>query len=122
MERLVSEIPGDGHQAIYTFEDLTAYHVWFAARSKGNISTAKIIDMPNVSEDKAFFLPRGFNGVLTTNVEKINDGGLWMIYRDDDSLTMTDRVRTALGNKYSFAEPVVISSATGKAVLLGATR
>jgi uncharacterized membrane protein len=48
---------------IYTTDELTAYHAWFATRRKENVSVNVIKGMPGIREDNAYFLPRGFSGI-----------------------------------------------------------
>jgi uncharacterized membrane protein len=48
---------------IYTFEDLAAYHAWFATRTS-NTRIIKVNGLPGVPEDKAYFLPRGMEGAV----------------------------------------------------------
>lgn len=53
---------------IYVFEDLVAYHFWFALRnSNEQYKIVKINGIEGLTEDKAYFLPRGFSDVETTN-------------------------------------------------------
>ena len=54
---------------IYAFEDLAAYHLWFATR-KQNTRIIKVNGIPGMVEDSAYFLPRGMDG----EVEVINAG------------------------------------------------
>jgi hypothetical protein len=48
---------------IYTFEDLAAYHAWFATRTS-NTRIIKVNGLPGMPEDKAYFLPRGMEGAV----------------------------------------------------------
>ncbi len=53
---------------IYVFEDLVAYHFWFAWRdSDKKFQVVKLNNIENLIEDKAYFLPRGFDEVQTAN-------------------------------------------------------
>lgn len=53
---------------IYVFEDLVAYHFWFALHdSDAQFQIVKMVDIEGLTEDKAYFLPRGFDSVSTTN-------------------------------------------------------
>jgi mannosyltransferase len=44
--------------AIYAFEDLAAYHLWFATRLP-NTGITKVNGIEGIVEDRAYFLPRG---------------------------------------------------------------
>jgi hypothetical protein len=39
--------------------------------------------MEGVSEDPAYFLPRGFNGVKVIDLDEITESRLWIAYRGD---------------------------------------
>ncbi len=53
---------------IYVFEDLVAYHFWFALRhSSEQYQIVKVNGIEGLTEDKAYFLPRGFDEVKTAN-------------------------------------------------------
>ena len=59
-----------GAQAIsvFAFEDLVAYHLWFALDGAGRrrFSVVVLKGLPGVAEDTAYFLPRRFDGVAKT--------------------------------------------------------
>lgn len=68
-ENLANSLDAKQGAKIYVFEDLVAYHFWFASRnSDGKIQIVKINDLEGLTEDKAYFLPRGFDEVQTANV------------------------------------------------------
>lgn len=64
---------------VYVFEDLVAYHVWFATRGT-EINVTKI-NGTGVKEDPAYFLPRGFDGVRTATVEEVEEPEIWVLFR-----------------------------------------
>ncbi|HKP46851.1 MAG TPA: glycosyltransferase family 39 protein [Pyrinomonadaceae bacterium] len=67
---------------IYAFEDLVAYHIWFAnslQQKHGIVRVAK--NAAGVREDPAYFLPRRFEEVSTVNVDQIADNDFWIAYR-----------------------------------------
>ncbi len=52
---------------IYVFEDLVAYHFWFALRDSGEtFQIIKINGIEGLTEDKAYFLPRDFDEIKLT--------------------------------------------------------
>jgi uncharacterized membrane protein len=65
---------------IYVFEDLGAYHIWYTLRHECTECVTKIIDVPWMEEDKAFFFPRGV-GVPLTRFQDIDAEHLWVVYR-----------------------------------------
>ena len=81
-EQLAEKMAADQPQTIYVFEDLVAYHFWFATRNKQNIQIIKVNEMPEMAEDKAYFLPRGFDGVRSVTPEEMNGERFWIAFRD----------------------------------------
>ncbi|CAN5423217.1 hypothetical protein BH10ACI2_BH10ACI2_14520 [soil metagenome] len=81
-DALTQKAVTDEAAPIYVFEDLIAYHVWFTLRNDPNrVEIYKINDFSDMQEDKAFFLPRGFDGVSKINFVNVKDEQLWIIYR-----------------------------------------
>lgn len=68
---------------IYTVEDLVAYHLWFAERGKQSegYRVSKLTGMEGIQEDKAYFLPRGFDSVTRVDLANVADTRLWLAYR-----------------------------------------
>ena len=63
---LVADLPKTEKTKIYVFEDDIAYQTWFALRdNQENVQIIKVNDIPGLAEDKAYFLPRGFDEVKT---------------------------------------------------------
>ncbi|MDQ5837175.1 MAG: hypothetical protein M3379_10380, partial [Acidobacteriota bacterium] len=69
---------------LYAFEDLVAYHLWFALDSahETGMRVSVLQGVPGVSEDPAFFLPRGFDGVKRARADSISDERFWAAFRD----------------------------------------
>lgn len=66
---------------IYAFENLAAYHLWFAGRKADREKVAIVKGVPVRTNDKAYFLPRGFDDVKTVEVAEITDPELWLTFR-----------------------------------------
>lgn len=66
---------------VYVTEDLTAYQTWFALRESSYVAVLKLANIDGIAEDKAYFLPRGFDVVKTIDVADVNEARLWLIYR-----------------------------------------
>ena len=81
-EQLAREIPRNKKQTVYVFEDLVAYHFWYATKSDQNFEIIKVAGMPEMSEDTAYFLPRGFDGVSGGTPEEISGERFWIAFRD----------------------------------------
>jgi hypothetical protein len=71
-----------GPGEVYAFEDLVAYHLWFALESEGRFRVVSVKGAPGVAEDPAYFLPRDFGGVGLANVEALQGERFWAAFRD----------------------------------------
>jgi hypothetical protein len=82
-ESLVQQTPSDDSPtAIYAFEDLIAYHLWFAAtQTNRNFTVTSIKNIPGILEDRAFFLPRRFNEVRVGQQSAIEGEHIWLAFR-----------------------------------------
>lgn len=66
-EQFAKELELNGQSStqteLYVFEDLVGYHFWYALRDDNNIRVRVVKNIANMPEDKAYFLPRRFDGV-----------------------------------------------------------
>jgi hypothetical protein len=109
---------GAGPTTIYAFEDLAAYHLWFAARHRNDVHVAVIKGVPEVKEDSAFFLPRGFDRVTTLNAgDKLPDD-FYIVYRADKFETGSGPVSWFKTQQLDPGEPIIIEKGGQKAVLV----
>jgi hypothetical protein len=67
---------------VYAFEDLVAYHLWFALEREGRFRVVSVKGAPGVLEDPAYFLPRDFDGVAVANADTLNGQRFWAAFRD----------------------------------------
>jgi uncharacterized membrane protein len=67
---------------VYAFEDLVAYHLWFALERGGRFRVVSIEGAPGVAEDPAYFLPRDFHGVAVANTDALQGERFWAAFRD----------------------------------------
>ena len=81
-ENLANDISANQPTKIFVFEDLVAYHFWFAERKNPNIQIVKIENLEGILEDKAYFLPRGFEDVKKINFDEITDEKFYIAFRD----------------------------------------
>ena len=65
---------------IYTFENLAAYHIWFASRH-GTEQVRVVSGVDVLTADDSYFLPRGFDKVKTVPIEHINEEEFWLAFR-----------------------------------------
>ncbi|HEX8352326.1 MAG TPA: glycosyltransferase family 39 protein [Pyrinomonadaceae bacterium] len=70
---------------VYAFEDLVAYHLWFAlerGETAGRFRVVSIKGAPGVAEDPAYFLPRAFDGVAVATTDALRGDHFWLAFRD----------------------------------------
>ncbi|HWW77334.1 MAG TPA: glycosyltransferase family 39 protein [Pyrinomonadaceae bacterium] len=105
---------------LYAFEDLVAYHLWFALErggAAGRFRVVKVKDAPGVVEDAAYFLPRDFDGVARARPEEIQGERFWAAFRDTawDESRQPLKLITERGYR---AERVYESAAQGQRAFL----
>lgn len=71
-----------GGTEVFAFEDLVAYHLWFALEREGRFRVVSIEGAPGVAEDPAYFLPRGFDGVAVAHTDALRGERFWAAFRD----------------------------------------
>ena len=73
---------------VYAFEDLVAYHLWFAfanAKQDGDGRQFKVHvvkGVPGLQEDPAYFLPRRFYEIETQDGATLRGDSVWLAFRD----------------------------------------
>ena len=70
--------------AVYAFEDLNAYHLWFAFSSAQDerFKVTVVKGVAGLTEDPAYFLPRRFDGVNIRDASALAGERLWLAFRD----------------------------------------
>ena len=74
-----------GATGVYAFEDLVAYHLWFAlerGETSGRFRFVSVKGVPGVVEDPAYFLPRRFGGVAVAGPDALGGERFWAAFRD----------------------------------------
>jgi hypothetical protein len=76
--------PAERSVTVFAFEDLVAYHLWFALRPErdARFKVAVVKGVPGLTEDPAYFLPRGFDGVALADASALEGPRLWLAFRD----------------------------------------
>ncbi|MCA1632589.1 MAG: hypothetical protein LC802_02450 [Acidobacteria bacterium] len=68
---------------IYAFEDLVAYHLWFALGVEpGRFRVSVVKNVPGLPEDPAYFLPRGFKEVALKDASALEGERFRVAFRD----------------------------------------
>lgn len=105
--------------AVYTFEDLTAYHFWFTLRdSERSFRIYKINGVKDLIEDRAYFLPRGFDGVNVINAEEINESKFYIAFRSEEFNSLKPPLNFFIEKGYKIGDPKVYEANGSKAFLV----
>ncbi len=116
-EDLAHNIDAGKPQKIYVFEDLTAYHFWFALqRDSDLIQIIKIKNVAGMVEDKAYFLPRGFDAVQTVN--DFEGERFFVAFRDKDWNEQKPPLQNLMDKGYRIGEPQTFEAQGLKAFLV----
>ena len=116
-EDLARNLDTSKQQRIYVFEDLTAYHFWFALRDGGDeIQVVAVKNIEGLKEDKAYFLPRGFNEVQTAN--QFEGERFFIAFRDKIWNESAPPLQNLKAQGYQIGEPQVFEAQDLKAFLV----
>jgi uncharacterized membrane protein len=108
-----------GPARVYVFEDLTAYHFWFALRKEeGKFEVEKLQGLEKIKEDTAFFLPRGFDGVRKVNINDLESEKFWIAFRAEKWDLLRSPVYDLISRGYKLGEPRVFEAGKDKAFLV----
>ena len=92
---------------IYAFEDLVAYDLWFALRdAESNFEIVKVEGIEGLSEDKAYFLPRGFDRIRRTDASGIEGARFYVVFRDANFNEHHQPLKTLIEKGYRLGAPV----------------
>jgi hypothetical protein len=112
------ETTAHGEIKIYVFEDLVAYQLWYALREDGarNVRVVVVRGFPGVVEDRAFFLPRGFDEV---SVEDLNaamrEDEFWVAFRGAEWDESNPLIKMLRGRGYEIVRRAEFAAAGQKA-------
>lgn len=124
-ENLAREVPQNNQTAptnIYVFEDLVAYHLWFALHDSGkNYQIIKVNNVEGLREDKAYFLPRGFDEVQTISGNDFSGENFWIAFRVKDWNELKPPLQNLIAKDYKIREPKVFEAQGLKAFLVKAS-
>jgi hypothetical protein len=103
---------------LYTYEDLVAYHFWFALRDSDRGFHIIKVNGAQVLEDKAYFLPRGFNEIKTINEEEMKGDRFFVAFRDKNWDESAAPLLNLKARGYKIGEPQTIEAQGLKAILV----
>ena len=102
---------------IYVFEDLVAYHFWFALRnSNEKFQVVKLNGIEGLTEDKAYFLPRGFDEVKTAN--NFQGERFFVAFRAQTWNEFAPPLQNLIALGYKIGEPITFEAQGLKAFLV----
>jgi len=104
---------------VYAFEELVAYHLWFALGEPGRVSlhVGLIKGVPGVQEDPAYFLPRAFSDITVQDLSALNDKHVWVAFRDIELNEQGPPLKTLKDLGYQVREVLQVN-ATGQQAFL----
>lgn len=104
---------------VYVFEDLTAYHFWFALRnSPEKFQIDKMQGLENLAEDKAYFLPRGFDSVKRVDIREMQGEKFWIAFRTKEWDILKSPLYDMAARGYVIGEPTSFEAGKDKAYLV----
>jgi hypothetical protein len=118
-EHLAQRIEEDSEpKKLYVFEDLNAYHFWFATRNRNDLKIIKVNGVADMVEDKAYFLPRGFDGVQPISSDEISGDHFWIAFRDMKWDERHPPLDFLMDRGYKIGQPETIDAGGLKAFLV----
>lgn len=117
-ENLAGNLNANQPQKVYVFEDLVAYHFWFAEKNNPNVQIIKAENLEGILEDKSYFLPRGFDAVQRVNFSEINDDEFYIAFRDKNFEAQKSPLKNLIEKGYKIGEPKIIEAQGLKAFLV----
>jgi len=105
---------------VYAFEDLVAYHLWFALKESdgGKFRVGLIKGVPGVREDPAYFLPRAFSEIRVQDLSALNEQHFWIAFRDIDFSDQRPPLKTLKDRGYEVREVLQVEAAGQRAFLV----
>ncbi len=102
---------------IYVFEDLVAYHFWFALRdSIEKFQIIKVNGIEGMTEDKAYFLPRDFDKIKLTG--DFQGENFFIAFRDKEFNYSAPLLQNLISKGYRIGKPQIFEAQGLKAFLV----
>jgi hypothetical protein len=118
-ENLAATLDRTKRTKIYVFEDLVAYDLWFALRdAEQNFEIIKVNGIEGLQEDTAYFLPRGFEKVQTTDESGITGERFYVAYRDAVFNEKHPPLKNLIEKGYQIGAPATFETAGLKGFLV----
>jgi hypothetical protein len=118
-ENLAVNLRPEKNAKIYVFEDLVAYHFWFALRdSDTKFEVIKINGIEGLVEDKAYFLPRGFEGVKSASENDLEGERFFIAFREMNWNETKPPLKNLIEKGFETGQPKIIEAQGLKAFLV----
>lgn len=101
---------------IYVFEDLVAYHLWFALRNGRDANVIRVTGT-QVPNDDAYFLPRGFHSVRKIGESEIDGDRISIAFRAAEIDAGKPPISILVSRGYEIVEILPFPVGTAKAYL-----
>jgi hypothetical protein len=115
-----------GEVRIYAAEDLVAYHLWYGTSLTGDkrFRVAAVKNLPGLLEDRAYFLPRGFDEVAAVDASAaaMREERFWVAFRDTSWNTEHPLLRLLAERGYEVEPHFEVAASGQKAFLVLAKR
>ena len=114
-----------GEVKVYAAEDLVAYHLWYGLSSAGDgrFRVVAVKNLPGLAEDRAFFLPRGFEEVAAVDAPAaMLEEHFWVAFRDATWNTEHPLLRLLSERGYETGARFEVAASGQKAFIVYATR
>src|SRR5947209_12645048 len=105
---------------VYAFEDLVAYHLWFALEKSGTARFKVVVmkGLPCLHEESAYFLPRGFDDIQIQERGAFGTDHIWIAFRDTVWDEGREPLKTALEESYQVQNVLTKESGDERAFLV----
>lgn len=105
-------------EKIYVFEDLVDYQFRFAERKNPSIKIIKIENLEGITEDRAYFLSRGFEDVKKINFDEIAGDNFYIAFRAKDFNLTEQPLKFLIEKGYKIGTPQIVEALGIKAFLV----
>lgn len=104
---------------VFVFEDVVAYNFWFALRDNSEqFQIIKVNNIPELAEDTAYFLPRGFDKVQMTDENGLQGDRFFVAFRDTNWNETKPPLRNLITKGYKIGAPQTFEAQGLKAFLV----
>jgi hypothetical protein len=105
---------------IFAFEDEAAYHLWWATKNNAAFRVVSVDGYPDMPEDRAYFLPRGFPDVAV--MRSLEGDRFWLAFRAQRWRPEKEVVQELRKRGYEIGEPFESTAQGATAFLVPVSR